>query len=108
MGNKKPRQKDAAFCGSLLVLCQNPVMKSPATQYLETLPDHIRKALADYADATGYPVEAVLEMAIAFFLDEDCAGLEDCRVESPGQMRSRLEVVDAEARDQVTPDRLLV
>ena len=53
---------------------------SPAAAYtfLDTLPDKIKSALIAYAAEIGYPVEAVLEMAIAGFLDSDSLSFVDC------------------------------
>lgn len=62
--------------------------------FVEALPSHIREALLAYAQEAEYPIESVLEMAIAFFLDVDCAGFDDCRTETPGQLRSRLEILE--------------
>lgn len=67
---------------------------SAAKTFIEALPSHIREAVIAYAQETEYPIESVLEMAIAFFLDMDCAGFEDCRTETPGQLRSRLEILE--------------
>jgi hypothetical protein len=35
--------------------------------------------LQTYAAETDYPIEAVVEMAIASFLDEDAVNFQDCR-----------------------------
>ncbi len=67
---------------------------SAAKTFIDALPSNIREALLAYAKDTEYPMEAVLEMAIAFFLDMDSAGFADCRTETPGQLRSRLEVLE--------------
>ena len=50
-----------------------------AHRLFETLPDKIRVALTAYADDMDYPIEAVIEMAIASFLDEDAVSFVDCR-----------------------------
>jgi hypothetical protein len=34
-------------------------------------------------------------MAIAMFLDLDCAGFADCRTDTPGAMRERSEILKA-------------
>ena len=49
-----------------------------AHAFLESLPEPIQSALASYAAATDYPVEAVLEMAVAGFLDPDSVSFSDC------------------------------
>jgi hypothetical protein len=72
-----------------------------ATQlFIESLPSNIREALIAYSQETDYSIESVLEMAIAFFLDVDCAGFEDCRIDSPGLLRSRLEALEAVIKQQ--------
>jgi hypothetical protein len=52
---------------------------SAATTLLEVLPENIRSAIEAYAEAMEYPIEAVVEMAIASFLDEDAVNFQDCR-----------------------------
>jgi hypothetical protein len=64
--------------------------------FVEALPRHIQDALLNYSAETDYPVESVLEMAIAFFLDVDCAGFEDCRTETPGALRERIAILEAQ------------
>ena len=49
-----------------------------AHAFLESLPVAIQAALVSYATATDYPVEAVLEMAVAGFLDPDSLSFTDC------------------------------
>jgi hypothetical protein len=46
---------------------------------LELLPERIRAALIVRAAETEYPVEAVIEMAIASFLDTEALGFADCK-----------------------------
>ncbi|KAM3102992.1 hypothetical protein ACKFKF_02460 [Phormidesmis sp. 146-12] len=46
---------------------------------LERLPDRIRAALIDRAAEIEYPIEAVIEMAIASFLDTEALGFADCQ-----------------------------
>jgi hypothetical protein len=46
---------------------------------LERLPDRIRAALIDRSAEIEYPVEAVVEMAIASFLDTEALGFADCK-----------------------------
>jgi hypothetical protein len=50
-----------------------------AQTFLESVPEKIRAALYTYAQEMDYPVEAVVEMAIASFLDEDAVSFVDCR-----------------------------
>jgi hypothetical protein len=52
---------------------------SAATTLLEALPEKIQSAIEAYALAMEYPIEAVVEMAIASFLDEDAVNFQDCR-----------------------------
>jgi hypothetical protein len=46
---------------------------------MEVLPDHIRAGIVNHAEKTDYPVELVLEMAIAGFLDDECLNFADCK-----------------------------
>ncbi|HEY9909032.1 MAG TPA: hypothetical protein V6D18_15665 [Thermosynechococcaceae cyanobacterium] len=46
---------------------------------LNTLPEKIRLGLLTYAAQVEQPVEAVLEMAIAGFLDEDALSFSGCQ-----------------------------
>jgi hypothetical protein len=52
---------------------------SDAVVILEHLPERIRLALIDRAVEIDYPIEAVLEMAIASFLDTEALGFVDCK-----------------------------
>ena len=54
----------------------NPVA---ARMILAALPEPIRNAFERRAAAIEYPVEAVLEMAIAGFLDSECLSFSDCQ-----------------------------
>jgi hypothetical protein len=47
--------------------------------FLEKLPQHIREALLARAAEIDYPVEAVLESAIAASLDPDALSFVDCK-----------------------------
>jgi len=51
-----------------------------AAVILECLPERIRLALIDRAVEIDYPIEAVLEMAIASFLDTEALGFVDCKL----------------------------
>jgi hypothetical protein len=46
---------------------------------LECLPERIRTALIARAAEIDYPIEAVVEMAIASFLDTEALGFADCQ-----------------------------
>ena len=65
-----------------------------ARSFIDTLPSQIREALVQYAAENECPIEAVLEMAIAFFLDVDSAGFSDCRTQAPSEMRERIEILE--------------
>jgi hypothetical protein len=46
---------------------------------LDRLPDRIRQAIIDRAAEIEYPVEAIIEMAIAGYLDREAIGFADCK-----------------------------
>ncbi len=46
---------------------------------LDRLPDRIREAFMARAAAIDYPIEAVVEMALASFLDTEALGFADCK-----------------------------
>ena len=50
-----------------------------AQAILENLPERIRLAFIDRASEINYPVEAVVEMALAGYLDSDSIGFVDCK-----------------------------
>lgn len=50
-----------------------------AQTFLNMLPDKIRLGLLTYAAQIEQPIEAVIEMAIAGFLDEDSISFTGCR-----------------------------
>jgi hypothetical protein len=52
---------------------------SDAEVILLRLPERIRTALIDRATEIEYPIEAVVEMAIASFLDTEALGFVDCK-----------------------------
>ncbi len=52
---------------------------SDAEVILLRLPERIRAALIDRATEIEYPIEAVVEMAIASFLDTEALGFVDCK-----------------------------
>ncbi|GAP93654.1 hypothetical protein [Leptolyngbya sp. NIES-2104] len=53
-----------------------------AKAFLEKLPRHIREAFYARAAEIEYPIEAVLESAIAASLDPDALSFIDCKPES--------------------------
>jgi hypothetical protein len=50
-----------------------------ASDLMGAVPEKIRSALVAYAAEIDYPIEAVVEMALASFLDEDAMNFQDCR-----------------------------
>jgi len=58
---------------------QEQLSPADAEVILERLPERIRKALMERADEIEYPIEAVIEMAIASFLDTEALGFADCK-----------------------------
>ena len=58
---------------------QEQLFPNDAEAILEVLPKRIREALIARATEIEYPVEAVIEMAIASFLDTEALGFADCK-----------------------------
>lgn len=58
---------------------QEQLTSADAEVILGRLPERIRKALIARATEIEYPVEAVIEMAIASFLDTEALGFADCQ-----------------------------
>ncbi len=52
-----------------------------AKMMLAAFPERIQRALLAHAAETGYPIEMVLEMAIAGFLDSESLNFSDCTSE---------------------------
>ncbi|MGI0489344.1 hypothetical protein ACN4EK_28350 [Pantanalinema rosaneae CENA516] len=50
-----------------------------ARMILAALPEKIRESFERRAAEIEYPVEAVLEMALAGFLDSECLSFSDCQ-----------------------------
>jgi len=50
-----------------------------AQAILDLLPERIRLALVTRAAEIEYPIETVVEMAIASFLDAEALGFADCK-----------------------------
>jgi hypothetical protein len=58
---------------------QEQLTSTDAEAILGVLPDRIREAIIARAAEIEYPVEAVVEMAIASFLDSEALGFADCK-----------------------------
>jgi hypothetical protein len=58
---------------------QEQLSLADAEAILERLPERIRVALIGRAAEIEYPIEAVVEMAIASFLDTEALGFADCK-----------------------------
>ena len=58
---------------------QEQLTSANAAIILELLPKRIREALITRATETEYLIEAVIEMAIASFLDTEALGFADCK-----------------------------
>ena len=55
------------------------ILSADAENILKCLPDWIQDALIARATEIDYPVEAILEMAIASFLDTEALSFADCK-----------------------------
>ena len=58
---------------------QQQLSATDAEAILDRLPEKIQTALIKRADEIEYPIEAVIEMAIASFLDSEALGFADCK-----------------------------
>lgn len=58
---------------------QEQLSPADAEIILGRLPEQIRMALIERAAEIEYPIEAVVEMAIASFLDSEALGFADCK-----------------------------
>lgn len=58
---------------------EEQLSSTDAEVILERLPERIRAALIARANDIEYPIEAVIEMAIASFLDTEALGFADCQ-----------------------------
>jgi hypothetical protein len=47
--------------------------------HVKNLPERIRLAFIDRASEINYPIEAVVEMALAGYLDSESIGFVDCK-----------------------------
>lgn len=50
-----------------------------AVDFLDKLPEHIKQAFYDRSVEIDYPIEAVLESAIAYSLDAEALSFVDCK-----------------------------
>jgi hypothetical protein len=58
---------------------QEQLSPTDAEVILGRLPERVRTALIARAAEIEYPIEAVVEMAIASFLDTEALGFADCK-----------------------------
>lgn len=58
---------------------QEQLSAADAKVILERLPERIQAALIARAAEIEYPIEAVIEMALASFLDTEALGFADCK-----------------------------
>lgn len=58
---------------------QEQLSSADAEVILGRLPERIRAALVNRAAEIDYPIESVVEMAIASFLDSEALGFTDCK-----------------------------
>lgn len=58
---------------------QEQLSSADAAVILGRLPERIRVALIERATEIEYPIEAVIEMAIASYLDSEALGFADCK-----------------------------
>ena len=71
-----------------------PHLSNTAAQsLLSSVPEKIKLALIAYAVELDYPIEAVIEMAIAGFLDEDAISFIDCQ---PMSTNGKLKMLDGD------------
>ena len=63
----------------MTVQLQEQLSAADAEVILERLPKRIRAALIAHAAEIEYPIEAVVEMAIASYLDSEALGFADCQ-----------------------------
>jgi len=64
---------------AMQVKLQEQLSPADAEAILVRLPERIRSALIARAAEIEYPIEAVVEMAIASFLDTEALGFADCK-----------------------------
>jgi len=83
----------------LRIVRHRATVKSPYAKSLLQIqvPDECSQALEVYATETQFPIELVIEMALAQFLDVDAVTFKDCDpVMSPGRLREELETLKRE------------
>jgi hypothetical protein len=78
-----------------MIQVQEGLSPTIAKAILEVLPQRIQTALTQHAVEVEEPIEAVLEMAIISFLDLDAMSFDDCRTETPGRLRERVEILES-------------
>lgn len=64
----------------MTVQLQEQLSAADAEVILGCLPERIRAALIAHAAEIEYPIEAVVEMAIASFLEAEALGFADCKL----------------------------
>ncbi len=70
------------------------------------IPAPILAALDAYARERQFPIDLVIEMAIASFLDIDAVTFDDCKpVMSPGQLREENMILKAQLESGKKVDR---
>ena len=72
-------------------LSDQHLSSAAAQSFLDALPERIKTALIAYAAEIDYPTEAVIEMAIAGFLDEDALNFRDCQPMTNGKLKMLAE-----------------
>ena len=61
------------------VKIQEQLSPADATVILDRATDRIREALIARVEAIEYPIESVVDMALASFLDSEALGFADCQ-----------------------------
>jgi|GEM_PF-189636 len=72
-------------------LADQHLSAAAAQTLLDAVPERIRTAMLAYAAEIEYPLEAVIEMAIAGFLDQDALSFTDCEPMTSGGKLKMLE-----------------
>lgn len=57
----------------------NHLDRATAVEFLDKLPAHIKQAFYDRATQIDYPIEAILESALAASLDPESLSFADCK-----------------------------
>lgn len=63
---------------------------------LDFLPGFVANAIKEYADTNGLSAAQVVELALAQFLDLDAVTFDTCNLSSPGQMKERIQILEAQ------------